>query len=62
MKPTPTPVPVILEHLNPVTEHFGPISKDTGKMQIPDTMQDIPRFVYELLTETEQAMCDKVTD
>jgi hypothetical protein len=62
MKNTQTTVPKIIEHLNPVTEQFGLISEDSGQMQIPATVQEVPGFLYKLLTATEQAICDKATD
>ncbi len=62
MSKAPASVPEIIKNLNPVTEHFGPVSQDTGNMQIPDTIQDIPRVVYQALTEAEQAICDMATD
>jgi hypothetical protein len=52
----------ILEHLNTVTEQFGPVSLDSGQMQIPDGAKGIPRIVYQALTEAEQAICDAATD
>jgi len=62
MKSESTAVPEIIEHLNPVTEQCGPISRDSGQMQVPDTVKDVPRFVYRLLTTAEQTICDKATD
>ncbi len=62
MKNKPTFVPEIIEHLNPVTEQFGAVSHDSGQMQIPDSVKEVPRFMYKFLTEAEQAMCDKATD
>ena len=62
MKNAPASIPDIIEHISPVTEQFGPISQDSGQMQIPPTVQDVPRFVYELLTKTEQTICDTATD
>lgn|GEM_PF-4455673 len=62
MKHTQACVPEIMEHLNPVTEQFGAVSHNADQMQIPDTISDIPRFLYHLLTDAEQEICDKATD
>lgn len=62
MKETPSYVPEIIEHLNPVMEQFGPVSHDSDQMQIPDTVGEIPRLVYQLLTDAEQEICNKATD
>jgi len=61
MKNTHTAVPEIIEHLNPVTEQFGPVSHDSRQMQIPTT-EDIIGYTNKLLTKTEQAICDIATD
>ena len=62
MSDSPASVPTIIAHLNPVTEQFGPVSYDSDQMQIPDTVGDVPRFVYQLLTDAEQEICDMATD
>lgn len=62
MKNTSAYVPKIIEHLNPVTEQFGPASENTGQMQIPSSVVDIPGYLYTLLAKAEQAICDKATD
>lgn len=55
-------IPAIIENLNPVTEQFGDISRDSGKMQIPGSVKNVPLFVYNLLTEAEQVMDDNGKD
>jgi hypothetical protein len=62
MKSKTVCVPTIIEHLNPVTEQFGPLSLNTNQMQIPDKLQDIPRIINMLLSDAEQAICDTATD
>ena len=62
MKNKPTEVPEIIKNINPVTEQFGPISQDLDQMQIPDTVKEVPGFVYKLLTSADQTLCDKATD
>ena len=62
MKNKPSEVPDIIKNITPVTEQSGPVSHDADLMQIPDTVKKVPEFVYELLTEAEQTICDKSKD
>jgi len=55
MKTAPASVPEIIEHLNPVTEQFGPVTQS-------DALQDVSDIIHELLTKDEQRICDKATD
>ena len=62
MKDTPASVPEITEHLNPVTEQFGPVLQDLGQRPILHTAQNDSGFLHQSLSPTEQIICDTATD
>ena len=62
MKNTTTSVPLIIQNISPVTEQFGPLSHDSDIMQIPANVSDIPKFLYHLLSEGEEDICESATD
>jgi hypothetical protein len=43
-----SPVPEIIENMNPPVEQFGPESKDLGEMHVPPSVEAIPGYLYSL--------------
>jgi hypothetical protein len=58
---THTSVPEIIEHLNPVTEQFGPVSKNSGQIQIP-TARNIRNYAHKFLAKARHAISDIASD